>query len=594
MGAVAVLMPLLVLFTTVTGFTEIARLDARSTQLSAALDSQRDTEVACQAIRADVWEALVLGGDPAATPYAANRKAALRTRTQAHLALLRTGTDGLDLASLPGDFGYARSDVLAALGTFGVEGRGLVELALAEPARARQAAVNLSFALDNLQVSQDRLTAGLESDAAAVHSATLREQVQVALWTSVLAGLMWLALLAVGLMLARFARDRAALVRRLEGYGAELAEANEQLKTAQSLALVGSWEWSSATGRVKGSPEFYSLLGLVAEELSPDADPLLEHVHPDDRPVMLAQRSLARQEHQGGEAAYRMIRADGAERSVLVRVTVRVASDGTFRVLGALQDVTDLRAVEKLKSEFVSVISHELRTPLTSIRGALGLLASGAIGRLTPEGQRMAEVAVGSSDRLVRLINDILDVEKLAAGKMRLHLAPHGLLRLVEAAESEMRPMADEAGVLLRADAVVGTVLVDADRIAQTLTNLLNNAIKFSPAGSEVRVSARREGDLIHVRISNQGPDIAADQLEVIFDRFQQLDSSDSREQGGTGLGLSISRGIVEQHGGTIWATSRDGTTTFEFTLPRASEEEPAPSDPTTAQPQLSSSGSGG
>lgn len=141
-----------------------------------------------------------------------------------------------------------------------------------------------------------------------------------------------------------------------------------------------------------------------------------------------------------------------------------------------------------------------------------------------------------------------------------------------------MRPMADQAGVELALEAVSGRVLADADRVAQTLTNLLSNAIKFSPPGGSVTVAAEPHGDLVHVRVSNQGVGIPADQLETVFDRFQQLDGSDSRQQGGTGLGLSISRGIVEQHGGQIWAVSDPGRiTTFEFTLPSA-DQEPEPS----------------
>jgi PAS domain S-box-containing protein len=261
-------------------------------------------------------------------------------------------------------------------------------------------------------------------------------------------------------------------------------------------------------------------------------------------------------------------RADGSAFHIELSITPvlhdRLTSVAVFR------DVSHRHEVERMKDEFVSVVSHELRTPLTSIRGSLGLLGGGVVGELPEQGQRMVEIATENTDRLIRLINDILDLERMESGAVGLHREDRPIAALVAEAIRVVTPVADAASVELRGDDVDdGLVSVDADRIVQTLTNLLANAVKFSPPGTAVRVSARRSGADVVVRVADQGRGIPAEQLEAIFGRFQQVDASDSRLKGGTGLGLAISRSIVEQHGGRIWAESRPGAgSTFSFTVP--------------------------
>lgn len=232
------------------------------------------------------------------------------------------------------------------------------------------------------------------------------------------------------------------------------------------------------------------------------------------------------------------------------------------------RDISDRLAVERLKDEFISMVSHELRTPLTSIRGALGLLATGTAGHLEPRAARMVEVATVSTERLVRLINDILDVETMAAGKLNVHPRSTSARSLVGTTVEEMAGLAESSGVEIRVGRTEGTVLADPDRIVQTLGNLVGNAIKFSPAGSRVEIATAVQGDLVRFDVVDEGPGIPADQLEKVFEPFRQVDGSDTRPQGGTGLGLAISRGLVERHGGRIWATSEPGEgTTVSFTL---------------------------
>jgi two-component system, OmpR family, sensor histidine kinase VicK len=239
-------------------------------------------------------------------------------------------------------------------------------------------------------------------------------------------------------------------------------------------------------------------------------------------------------------------------------------------VVVAFTDTTERRALDRMKDEFISTVSHELRTPLTSLRGALGLLAGGALTSRPEKTQQMLEIAISNSDRLVRLVNDILDLERISSGKTELHSTMCSAEDLLRRAAGVQQTRSPRPNIRIFFAAHGVNVWADPDRILQTLNNLISNAIKFSPEGSEIHLTARNLDEneaLIEVR--DQGRGIPADKLEHIFDRFQQGDASDSRAMGGTGLGLAICRSIVNQHGGRIWATSApDQGTIFHFTLP--------------------------
>jgi signal transduction histidine kinase len=245
--------------------------------------------------------------------------------------------------------------------------------------------------------------------------------------------------------------------------------------------------------------------------------------------------------------------------------------DGEPLFIAIGQDVTERKEVERLKDEFISVVGHELRTPLTSIRGSLGLLEGGLAGELPGEAAEMVAIARSNTDRLVRLVTDILDIERIEAGRADLEQRPVPVRDLLDAARAVVQAVADEAGVVLRVQDGGGVVAADPDRIVQALTNLLGNAIKFSPAGSEVLASAAPAGAEMRFTVRDRGRGIPPDQLDAIFERFRQVDASDRREKGGTGLGLAIARAIVDEHGGRIWAESAPGRgTAFHFTLPAA------------------------
>jgi signal transduction histidine kinase/CheY-like chemotaxis protein len=241
--------------------------------------------------------------------------------------------------------------------------------------------------------------------------------------------------------------------------------------------------------------------------------------------------------------------------------------------------LTQRSELDTLKDEFISTVSHELRTPLTSIRGALGLLSSGVIGDVDAKAQNLLRIAVTNTDRLIRLINDILDLERMESGRAPLQVRRCSLRELSQQAIESMTGMADantvhlELAALTPAQAAAEDSLFfdgDSDRILQVLTNLLSNAIKFSPSASTVRIFTEATADSILFKVADEGRGIPVDQLDTIFDRFQQVEPSDARQKGGTGLGLAICRSIVQQHSGSIWAQRNLGPgTTLYVMLPR-------------------------
>lgn len=220
----------------------------------------------------------------------------------------------------------------------------------------------------------------------------------------------------------------------------------------------------------------------------------------------------------------------------------------------SFRDVSQRNALDRLKDEFISTVSHELRTPLTSIRGALGLLASGLLGPLDEKAANLLRIAQNNSDRLIRLINDILDLERIQSGREPLTFRAVQLDELVCQAIDGIAPMAESAGVKLLHDATRVELAADPDRLLQVLTNLLSNAVKFSPAGSTISVMLHPGTDGVTLSVIDHGRGVPADKLELIFGRFQQVDASDARQKGGSGLGLAICRTIIAQHSGRIWA----------------------------------------
>ena len=253
----------------------------------------------------------------------------------------------------------------------------------------------------------------------------------------------------------------------------------------------------------------------------------------------------------------------------------------------AFQDISHLREVDRLKEEFVAIVSHELRTPLTSIRGSIQLVL-GEPGSVPDQEHRgLLQIALNNCERLVRIINDILDVSKIESGNLALHKKPVNVAELVRQSIDVVSGAARNANVILAAKlaAELRPAMVDPDRIVQAIVNLLSNAVKFAPSGSSVTVAATGTEQWVTVTVSDEGEGIAPENLNRLFRKFQQVDSSPSRRKGGTGLGLAIAKALVEQHGGRIYVDSElHKGTRFSLTLPVATAEEAAAMAPVTTR----------
>ncbi|MBD2298575.1 response regulator [Nostoc sp. FACHB-190] len=286
-----------------------------------------------------------------------------------------------------------------------------------------------------------------------------------------------------------------------------------------------------------------------------------QHVSDFGKSANLARRMGERRELFGK-------RRDGSEFPAEASISkLNMGEESYYTVI--LRDVTERKQVERMKDEFVSVVSHELRTPLTSIHGSLGMLTSGLLKADSEPGKRLLQIAIDSSDRLVRLINDILDIERIESGKVKMAREICNLDELIQSAVNTIQTLANKQGVKLAISSLSVMLWADPDRIVQTLTNLLSNAIKFSVNGATVWLEIQQQQNEVLLSVKDTGRGIPEDKLESIFERFQQVDSSDSRNHDGTGLGLAICKSIVQQHGGRIWVESTLGEgSTFYFTLP--------------------------
>lgn len=247
------------------------------------------------------------------------------------------------------------------------------------------------------------------------------------------------------------------------------------------------------------------------------------------------------------------------------------AAGGIAGAVVLLHDVTDFVELDRMKSNFISIVSHELKTPLTSIKGFVRLLDAGRVGPINEKQRHYLEIVLKQTESLTKLIEDLLDLSRIEAGIIEVRREKVDLRQVAAEVMAQLENLALEKGVAVRLEIPPGFPCVagDPDRLGQVFTNLIHNALKFTPAGGEVRVEASAEGDQCLVRVADSGIGISPQDLPRIFDKFYQVDSSTTRQQSGTGLGLSISRELVAAQGGRMWVESTKGQgTTFSFTLP--------------------------
>ncbi len=251
-----------------------------------------------------------------------------------------------------------------------------------------------------------------------------------------------------------------------------------------------------------------------------------------------------------------------------ISVTEFTGLEGERRLLTVI-DVSERHAIQKMRQAFVAMVSHELRTPLTSIRGFFSLLDMGAYGKLSDEAQDGAQRAEGNVVRLITLINDLLDLERMESGSFSISAKPVSVDAIIKQSLDVVQILAEQKEIAIQTSLLDLTVDADSDRIVQVMVNLLSNAIKFSPPGVNIDVAVHQLEGQAEFRITDRGRGIPEEFQSSIFERFQQVEVADATRRGGSGLGLPISKAIVERHGGTISLVSEPGRgSTFIFTLP--------------------------
>jgi PAS domain S-box-containing protein len=320
------------------------------------------------------------------------------------------------------------------------------------------------------------------------------------------------------------------------------------------------------------SPAFEEVWGTPVSEVYKRANSYLDAVVPEDIPRV--KQHVLKDMYSGSAIEFRIKRPDGTIRWVWGRWSAVMGVDGKpDRLVGIVHDISERKEMERRVSEFYSTVSHELRTPLTSIRASLGLLEGGLAGALSAKATKLVDIARSECDRLIRLINDILDIRKIEAGKLELRISHVSVKKIVDLTIQGTAGMALECGVkLVSMVTTEREIRADQDRLIQVLTNLVSNALKFSPRDADVTVQVEDEGSFCRFSVTDKGPGIPEDQLSKLFGLFQQLDSTDSRPKGGTGLGLAISKAIVEQHGGVVGVDTQPGRgSTFYFDVPTTS-----------------------
>ena len=269
------------------------------------------------------------------------------------------------------------------------------------------------------------------------------------------------------------------------------------------------------------------------------------------------------------------LRKDGTEFPIEISVSA-IQHRGCWQAIGIVRDISERKQQEHIKQQFISTVSHELRTPATSIMGSLGLL-NARVGSLLPKSyMQLLRIAHRNCERLVCLINDILDVEKLGSGRMVLDLKPVEVRALVEQEIEAIQGFAIpfDVRVQLSPESVQGVVRADVRRLAQAVTNLLSNAVKFSPRGGVVLVWIENRKGMIDIFVRDHGPGIPDEFKDRVFERFAQADATDARPRGGTGLGLNIVKQIVDRHDGKVdFEPAPGGGTIFHIALPRWEQE---------------------
>jgi signal transduction histidine kinase len=382
----------------------------------------------------------------------------------------------------------------------------------------------------------------------------------------------------VALVTARVQAD--AHLRELESAQVDVQALNERLTIATQAAQLGIWEWDLRTHQLLWDARMYEMYA-VDRDVPLTYEVHRQRIHPHDIGRLETRLHALRLHAEEFDEEFRIVWPDSTERTIRTAAKVQRDPDGrALRIVGVNWDISEIRRLERLKGEFVSIVSHELRTPLTSIRGSLGLIGGGVAGDLPSKVREFVQMADRNAERLAALIDDLLDMDKIESGKLLLNEQSQAIMPLIEqaleanAGYAHMRHVSYR--LISRHDAIVH---VDALRLLQVMANLLSNAAKFSPPDAVVMIAVRRCERGVRIEVQDRGPGISGEFQQRIFSKFAQGDSSDARAKSGTGLGLAIAKALIEQMRGVIgYSAQPAGGTIFFIELPEVMVEESAAS----------------
>ena len=383
--------------------------------------------------------------------------------------------------------------------------------------------------------------------------------------------------LGLGVILAVLLALYVQTFQKIKMHLLEVEKSEERFRFASKATNDILWDWNIQNEQFLISDNI-KLLGYMPQAMYYSRTWWFEHVHPEDQITLDNSIKASFARHLPfWSYEYRFARSDGTYANILDKAYILYTDEGTpLRAIGAMMDITERKAIEQRKNEFISTVSHELRTPLTSIKGSLGLLLAHTAGELSEKAVQLLTIAVNNCDRLVRLISNILDIEKIESNRVEFARHPLDIVEL--ARESvQINDTYAKTGIQMLFNPQIPSAIVFAnhDRLRQVMDNLLSNAIKFSPQGSLITISIERINNNIRVTVSDEGEGIPVEFHKRIFEKFARADSATVHLQAGTGLGLSISKAIIERLDGTIGFFARvPKGTTFYFELPELKKEE--------------------
>jgi PAS domain S-box-containing protein len=350
-----------------------------------------------------------------------------------------------------------------------------------------------------------------------------------------------------------------------------LLQSTRDLRTAQRVAHVGSWHWDTRTGDVQWSEELYRIFGLDPRQPRPPTQqPSSELLTPES--FIRASEAVEKTRATGEpyEAELEIVRPDGAHRWISARGEAICDANGAVIGLdGTAADITDVKELQRLRDEWTSVIAHDLRQPIGTILMASDFLPRLHAGEVNEKEQAFVQRIHSAAQSLRRMVDDLLDMSLLEAHRLKLEQTPTDPREIVAGTIEQLAHLSGIERVKVSANADVSPVYIDRMRIGQVLANLVSNAIKYGDEHTDITIGIEQRGGEVDFAVTNHGPGIAPDELPRLFNRFMRSRSTRGSGVPGLGLGLYISRGIVEAHGGRLWAESTPGvTTTFHLVLP--------------------------